>query len=120
MENDRCLPNQEKQLLYLFGSRATNEHKPGSDYDVFIDMAANIATVEDPYEQEADHICHGLEEYTVEQGGELDLFLLFGDELIASMNYERKIILGKHGFTALQEDAIPITYKWLKEQLGKE
>jgi len=90
--------------LYLFGSRARGDHQPDSDIDVFIDIV-NLTS------GRIRMITHLLRPYSVEYGGKLDLFELHGDDMLAVFdNYDsRKIIFDKMSFSALQEDAQPIT-----------
>lgn len=90
--------------LYLFGSRARGDHKPDSDFDVFID-GCNVTHTR------ARMIINFLRPYAVEYGGRLDFFELCGDELHAVYDEYgvRRVLLDKHSFKALQVDAEPIT-----------
>ena len=56
-------------------------------------------------------ITHLLRPYAVEHGGKLDLFELVGDDMLAVYDeYDcRRILLDKHDFRALQEEAEAVT-----------
>jgi len=90
--------------LYLFGSRARGDHKDDSDFDVFID-SVNLTR------GRMTMITHLLRPYAVEYGGKLDLFELVGDDMLAvyDENVSRRVLLNKHSFRALQEEAQPLT-----------
>lgn len=90
--------------LYLFGSRARGDHKPDSDFDVFID-SVNLTR------GRVRMIVHLLRPYAVEHGGKLDLFELVGDDMLAVYDeYDcRRVLLNKHTFRDLQVEAEPVT-----------
>lgn len=91
-------------MLYLFGSQATGEARPDSDWDVFIDTVHCEEREIQRYEQV-------LKPFAVEHGGKLDLFMLCGDTMLAVFDeYDcRRVLLDKYSFRALQEDAELIT-----------
>lgn len=95
-------------MLYLFGSRATGDARPNSDWDVFIDSACCDDDTVRLY-------CDTLKPFAVENGGPLDLFELAGDTMLAVFDeYDcRRVLLDKYSFRALQEDAEAITLKEL-------
>lgn len=88
--------------LYLFGSRATGDHSPDSDWDVILFKEEG----DEPRDMEA--AVDFLKPYTVEHGGNLDLFLFGGDCLISAMDEHRRIMLSRHTFTAVKEDLVEI------------
>lgn len=98
--------------LYLFGSRATGEYTPDSDWDVFIDAAQD--------DEEAGDMITTLEPYLLENGGKLDLFELLGDVLFAvgDEHGERRVMLCKTGWLLLQTEAMEMDLNTLLEQLN--
>jgi predicted nucleotidyltransferase len=90
--------------LYLFGSQARGDHKPDSDYDVFIDSVSITHA-------RAQMIIHLLRPYAIEYGGRLDLFELHGDVMHAVYDEHdiRRVMLDKYDFHNLQVEAKPIT-----------
>ncbi len=100
--------------LYLFGSRATGEYTPESDWDVFIDAEQD--------DEEAGDMITTLEPYLLENGGSLDLFELLGDVLFAvgDEHGERRVMLCKWGWRALQLEAKEIDINTLLENLDLE
>jgi predicted nucleotidyltransferase len=103
-------------ILYLFGSRARGDHQPDSDYDVFIDtVEGDIPSDMDELEQTLDI----LEPFSVEKGGRLDLFFLYGDDLVSAYDPdERRIIQDKWAFRAFQQSARMVSLDWLIKELS--
>ena len=100
---------RDKQILYLFGSRAKGNHQPDDDFDVFIDFEADIATDRDPYCQEGTILNDILTEYTVENGGCLHLWDLFkGNELVPALEWDNSTFLTRWELKSLWKHAKPI------------
>jgi predicted nucleotidyltransferase len=99
--------------LYLFGSRARGEHRPDSDFDVF------IYALDDPDETEVEAFVDVLEHYCIENGGNLDLFLYLGDCLASVLCEERRVLLDKWRHIDLQKEATKIDLDWLLNELSK-
>ncbi|NOQ49891.1 MAG: hypothetical protein GQ553_04440 [Nitrosomonadaceae bacterium] len=97
--------------LYLFGSRATGEYTLDSDWDVFIDAEQD--------DEEAGDLITTLEPYLLENGGKLDLFELLGDVLFAvgDEHGERRVMLCKWGWRALQQEAEKIDIDTLLKRM---
>jgi hypothetical protein len=61
-----------KLMLYLFGSRARGDYRVDSDIDVIIDSHDDLSIVEQ------------FSKYAIENGGVLDLFIHYGDVIVAA------------------------------------
>lgn len=83
--------------LFLFGSRARHEHHEDSDFDVYV-----IGATEE--------LLNLLEPYSLERGGNLDLFTFAGDCLLAAYDEDGiRRIFGKWDLYGVSQDAIEIT-----------